>query len=55
VYGYDGLLTGSLAVPPADAVASGVPVDNTVGTAALILGDVAALVGQQIAAAVTSP
>lgn len=45
-------LTGTLAVPPANSVASGVPVDNTVGTAALNLGDVAALVGQQIAAAV---
>jgi hypothetical protein len=54
-YGYLSELTGSLAVPPASSVADGVPVDNTTGTAALSLGDVAALVGAQIAAAVTPP
>lgn len=55
VFGYNSELTGSLAVPPTNAVASGVPVDNTTGTAALLLGDVAAVVGAQIAAAVTPP
>jgi hypothetical protein len=55
VFGYDDELTGTLAVPPASSVADGVPVDNTTGTAALALGDVAALVGAQIAAAVTPP
>jgi hypothetical protein len=53
-YGYNDELTGTLAVPPANAVASGVPVDNTIGTAALSPADVAALVGAQIAAALDS-
>lgn len=35
VYGPSGELTGTLAVPPASAVGVGVPVDDTVGTAAL--------------------
>lgn len=47
--------TGTLAVPPANSVASGVPVDNTTGTAALSPADIAALVGAQVAAAVSSP
>lgn len=47
--------TGTLAVPPANSVASGVPVDNTTGTAALRPSDIAALVGAQIAAASSSP
>lgn len=55
VYGFDSQLEGTLAVPPANAVASGVPVDNTTGTAALLLADVAAVTGAQIAAAVTAP
>lgn len=55
VYGPSNELTGALAVPPANAVASGVPVDNTVGTAALSPADIAALVGAQVAAAVSSP
>lgn len=46
--------TGTLAVPPTNSVASGVPVDNTTGTAALTPSDVAALVGAQIAAALDS-
>jgi hypothetical protein len=46
--------TGTLAVPLANQVASGIPVDNTVGTAALSLADVAAVHGAQIAAAVGS-
>jgi hypothetical protein len=54
-YGFNDELVGSLAVPPATAVASGVPVDSTVGTAALLLSDVAAVTGAQIAAAITSP
>lgn len=54
VYGYNSELTGTLRVPPVNSVASGVPVDNTVGTAALAPADVAALVGAQIAAALNS-
>jgi hypothetical protein len=55
-----GSLTGTLAVPPAGSVAVGVPVDDGVGTASLgsvgaSVDDIAALVGAQIAAAVTSP
>lgn len=46
--------TGTLRVPPASSVASGVPVDATTGTAALAPADVAALVGAQIAAALNS-
>lgn len=54
VYGYNSELTGTLRVPPANSVASGVPVDNTTGLAALSPADVAALVGAQIAAALNS-
>lgn len=54
VYGYNNELTGTLRVPPASSVASGVPVDATTGTAALSPADVAALVGAQIAAAFNS-
>lgn len=54
VYGFNSELTGTLRVPPANSVASGVPVDNTTGTAALSPADVAALVGAQIAAALDS-
>lgn len=54
VYGYNNELTGTLRVPPASSVASGVPVDATTGTAALSPADVAALVGAQIAAALNS-
>lgn len=53
-FGVGGALTGTLRVPPANSVASGVLVDNTTGTAALAPADVAALVGAQIAAALTS-
>jgi hypothetical protein len=55
IYGFNSELEGTLAVPPATAVGSGVPVDNTTGTASLSPADVAALVGAQIAAAVSSP
>jgi hypothetical protein len=51
VYG-DGTYTGTLAVPPPASVAAGVPTDDTVGTAAVRLQDVADVVGAQIAAAV---
>ncbi len=50
-----GTLTGTLAVPPASAVAAGVPVDATIGTGVVNLGDVAAVVGAQIAAGLTTP
>lgn len=55
VYGFENQLTGTLRVPPTNAVASGVPVDNTVGTAAVRLEDIAAVTGAQIAAAVSTP
>lgn len=50
-----GALTGTLAVPPAASVAVGVPVDNTVGTGAVLMSDIASVIGAQIAAATTSP
>lgn len=53
-YGTDGLVTGTLAVPNPGSVAYGVPTDATTGTAVLDLSTVAALVGQQIAAATSS-
>lgn len=54
VYGTAGAYTGTLIVPPTNAVSAGVPVDNTVGTAALTPADVAALVGAQVTAALDS-
>jgi hypothetical protein len=53
-YGAGASLTGTLDVPPPESVAAGVPVDNTVGTAALNISDVAAVTGTQIAAAVSA-
>lgn len=50
-YGPDGTLTGTAVLPDPSAVAAGVPVDDEVGTAALLLTDVAAITGQQIASA----
>jgi hypothetical protein len=38
-FGISGALTGTCAVPPAASVATGVPVDNTTGTAALTPAD----------------
>jgi hypothetical protein len=54
LYGPGDTSTGTLSVPPPSSVASGVPTDDTVGTAALALADVAALTGAQIAAATTA-
>jgi hypothetical protein len=54
VYGVGGTVTGTCRVPAASLVGSGVPVDNTTGTASLSPADVAALVGAQIAAALDS-
>jgi hypothetical protein len=42
-YGPSGELTGTLNVPPASAVAVGVPVDNTTGTAIINVADMGAL------------
>jgi hypothetical protein len=42
-YGPDGELTGALKVPPSSAVAVGVPVDNTTGTAIITVTDMGAL------------
>jgi hypothetical protein len=53
-FGYNSELEGTLAVPPAASVAAGVPVDATVGTAAVRLQDVADVTGAQIAAALTA-
>jgi hypothetical protein len=53
-FGYNSELEGTLAVPPAASVAAGVPVDATVGTAAVRLQDIADVTGAQIAAAITS-
>ena len=53
-FGGGNSLTGTLAVPPAGSVASGVPVDATTGTAALALSQVATVLGDQIAAALTA-
>lgn len=55
IYGFNSELEGTLAVPPATAVGSGVPVDNTIGTAVFTTADIAALVGAQVAAAVSTP
>jgi hypothetical protein len=51
VFGFNDELTGTLVVPPLEPVSFGVPVDGATGTAALKLGDVAAVTGAQIAAA----
>lgn len=53
IFGKSNEFTGSLAVPPASSVASGVPVDNTIGTAAVKLEDIAAVTGAQIVAALS--
>jgi hypothetical protein len=53
-FGFNDELEGTLAVPPAASVAAGVPVDATVGTAAVRLQDIADVTGAQIAAAITS-
>jgi hypothetical protein len=53
-FGFNSELEGTLAVPPAASVAAGVPVDATVGTAAVRLQDVADVTGAQIAAAITA-
>jgi hypothetical protein len=47
VYGPSGELTGTLAVPPASAVGVGVPVDNTVGTAAVTTAAIQAALTSQ--------
>jgi hypothetical protein len=53
IFGKSNEFTGTLAVPPADSVAAGVPVDATVGTAAVKLEDIAAVTGAQIVAALS--
>lgn len=53
IFGKSNEFTGSLAVPPVSSVASGVPVDNTIGTAAVKLEDIAAVTGAQIVAALS--
>lgn len=53
-YGVGGALTGTLRVPAASSVAYGALVDNTTGTAAVKLQDVAAVVAAQIAAALST-
>lgn len=53
VYG-GGSLTGTCRIPAASSVSYGVPVDNTVGTASLSPADVAAIIGKQISAAIST-
>lgn len=53
-YGPSGDLTGTLKVPSPSSVANGVPTDNTTGTAALLMADMAAILGAQIAAATSA-
>lgn len=55
IYGFNNELTGTMKVPPAGSVALGVPVDTSVGTAALDAGSVIAVVGAQVAAASSNP
>lgn len=55
IYGFNNELTGTMKVPSASSVALGVAVDNTVGTAALDVGSVVAVVGAQVAAASSNP
>jgi len=50
-YGPTGTLTGTLDMPPPEAVAFGTPVDDTTGTAALTQAAVAEVVGPHLAAA----
>lgn len=49
-YGPDGTLVGTMAVPASTQVADGVLVDNTSGTAAIRLSDVADVFGSQVTA-----
>ena len=53
IFGKSNEFTGSLAVPSPASVAAGVAVDNTVGTAAVKLEDIAAVTGAQIVAALS--
>lgn len=55
IYGFNNELTGTMKVPPVGSVALGVPVDTSVGTAALDVGSVIAVVGAQVAAASSNP
>lgn len=53
IFGTSNEFVGTLAVPPANSVAAGVPVDNSIGTAAVKLEDIAAVTGAQIVAALS--
>jgi hypothetical protein len=53
IYGYNNELTGTVAIPAAQSVAFGVPVDATTGTAEFDLGRVAEIIGLQVAAGAT--
>lgn len=52
VYGTGSALIGTLEMPTAEQTMTGIPVDDTVGTAALSIVDIAAVTGAQIAKAV---
>jgi hypothetical protein len=54
VYGPEGIYTGTLAVPPTNSVAFGVPVDNTTGTAYLTEETVTAAATAAATAALTA-
>jgi hypothetical protein len=53
IYGYNNELTGTVAIPAAQSVAYGVPVDATTGTAEFDLARVAQIIGLQVAAGAT--
>jgi hypothetical protein len=55
VYGFNNELTGAMKVPNPNAVALGVEIDNTIGTAALSVSDIIAVTGAQIAASSSNP
>ena len=55
VYGPTNNLTGTCAVPPANAVSLGVPVDNTVGTATLDANALAAALNTSLQASLPAP
>ena len=54
-YGPTNNLTGTCAVPPANAVSVGVPVDNTVGTASLDANALAAALNTSLQASLPAP
>lgn len=54
LYGYNNELSGSLAIPPVQAVQYGVAVDNTTGTGEFDEGRIASVLGEAIASGMSS-